>query len=75
MKDKNPVPPDLASPFDISKLEPREIRAMFMAVSARSLDNWIEYYEAREEYEVCVIIKEVRDIKSIAAGHDDSSND
>jgi len=50
--------------FDLKSMDEREIRDMFMNVSAKSLVTWLAYYKGKEEYEVCKLIKEIRDYKN-----------
>jgi hypothetical protein len=50
--------------FDLREMTADEKRVMFMQVSVRSLNNWMEYYRTREEYEICQIIKDVYDYKN-----------
>lgn len=50
--------------FDVSDMHPKEIRAMFEAMPIKSLRTWLEYYEKREQYEVCAIIQSIIDEKN-----------
>jgi len=45
--------------FDISDMRQEEIRDMFQAMPIKSLRTWLEYYEKREQYEVCSIIQRI----------------
>ena len=45
--------------FDLSDMQPGEIRAMFESMPVKSLRTWMEYYEKREQFEICAIIKDV----------------
>jgi len=45
--------------FDISDMRQEEIRDMFEAMPIKSLRTWLEYYEKREQYEVCAVIQRI----------------
>jgi hypothetical protein len=49
--------------FNLAGLSNQEIKEMFQNVSPRSLPRWLEYYESKEEFEICVIIKSIFDLK------------
>jgi len=50
--------------FDVSGMQPKEIREMFEAMPIKSLKTWLDYYEKREHYEVCAIIQHIIDEKN-----------
>jgi len=51
-------------PFDLKDMSDDEMRSMFMGVSVKSLAMWLDYYQGKEQYEVCRLIKEIRDHKN-----------
>jgi hypothetical protein len=62
-------------PFDLKDMNEAEMKGMFMSVSAKSLSTWLSYYEGKEQYEICKIIKEIRDYKNGFAGLEGENKD
>ena len=50
--------------FDVSDMKETEIKEMFEAMPIKSLKTWLEYYEKREQFEVCAIIQGIIDEKN-----------
>ncbi|HRO41577.1 MAG TPA: hypothetical protein PL009_01990 [Flavipsychrobacter sp.] len=50
--------------FDLKNMSVDEMKSMFMNVSMRSLGSWLTYYQGKEQYEICQIIKDIYDYKS-----------
>lgn len=61
-------------PFDLKDMSDDEMRSMFMGVSVKSLAMWLDYYQGKEQYEVCRLIKEIRDHKNGNNAPDSSSH-
>ncbi len=50
--------------FDLKDMSPEELRAMFMGVSVKSLDNWLQYAEKKDLPDICTLIKQIRHYKN-----------
>ncbi len=50
--------------FDISDMAHGEIREMFEAMPIKSSRTWLEYYEKREQYDICAIIQHIIEEKN-----------
>lgn len=50
--------------FDVSDMSKEEIRKMFEALPIKSLRTWLDYYQKREQYEVCAIIQKIIEEKN-----------
>lgn len=47
--------------FDITDMSRAEIRCLFSDLNTISLTHWMNHYSAKEEYEVCQVLKEMID--------------
>jgi hypothetical protein len=50
--------------FDVSTMTKDEQEEMFASMPIKSLKTWLEYYEKREQYEVCAVIQKIIDEKN-----------
>lgn len=50
--------------FDISGLPENELHELFRDLPVKSLNQWLNYYVGKEQYEVCKVIKQYIDLKA-----------
>ena len=50
--------------FDVSDMSAGEIKEMFEAMPIKSLRTWLEYYQKREQFEICAIIQRIIEEKN-----------